>query len=195
MDCTVSIRSFGPFCTALFAAVAAFGSTVKSLASPGSFRLALTRTERGVSRLVSALSEQAQNRPQFDMNPLRLHGATFIIVRPFLNGIKRFGTVDLFRGDGPFAASVRRRKMSLAHASLEYAAARENPLFTPRSGLGRVRLRFLPRSPRVSLPCFPPGTPARAPPPVLEIHPISLADRRHHYARLEPTETGPRRAR
>ena len=194
MDCTVSIRSFGSFCTALFAAVAAFGSTVKSLASPGSSRLALTRTERGVSRLVSALPEQAQNLAQFVAFPLRSSAAGLIIVRPFLNEIQSEGAFDSARVEGPFAASVRRRRMSLAQALSEYTPARKPWLFAPRSGLGRFGWRF-PTRLGASLFCCPPGTLARGPPPVLKIHPISLADRRHRHVGLEPTETGPRRAR
>ena len=57
------------------------------------------------------------------MNPLRSKVPGFIIVRPFLNGIKSFGTVDLFTADGPMAASVRRRKVSLA------ACPRNNVLY------------------------------------------------------------------
>ncbi len=170
MHCTVSIRSFGSFCTALFAAVAAFGSTVKSLASPGSSRLALTRTERGVSRLVSALPEQAQNLAQFVAFPLRSSAAGLIIVRPFLNEIQSEGTVSPARVDGPFAASVRRRMSSLAQAFSEYTPARKLSHFAARSGLGRVRSRFLPRPLGVSLPCCPPGIRVRGPPPFLKIH-------------------------
>ncbi len=169
------IRSLGSFLITLFAgfrAIAAFGSVVKAPRSPGSPQLVISwldgHSVQVALSCVSSLAEQVQNAAQFDMNPLRLNVPGFIIVRPFLNEIKSIGTVDLFRGDGPIAASVRRRTVSLAHALSEYTPALLTSVLPSRRGLVRGGLQFLPRRPGIPLPCRPPGAPVRGPPAFLK---------------------------
>ena len=175
MHRTVSIRSFGSLLIALFAgfrAIAAFGSVVKAPRSPGSPQLVISwldgHSVQVALSCVSSLAEQVQHSAQFDVFPLRLNVPGFIIVRPFLNEIKSIGTVDLFTANGPIAASVRRRTVSLAHAQSEYTPARKLSLFASRSGSSAFGLHFPPRRPGISLPCRPPGAPVRGPPAFLK---------------------------
>ena len=179
MESTVSIGSFGSFLIVLFArfrAIAVCGSVVKRCTSPGSPEPGISWPDslpvQAALRSLSFRAEQVQNSAQFDMNPLQSKVPGFIIVRPFLNGIKSFGTADFLRADGPIAASVRRRKVSLAHALSEYIPALKPSLLASRSGLCAFGLQFLPRCPGVSLPWRPPGAPVRGPPPFLKIEPI-----------------------
>ena len=102
-----SIRSLGSRLAARFAsfgAIAAFRSAAGTRVSPGSPQLAISCLDslpgRFVLRCVSALSEGVEFPVQRDADSLRLHVPGFIIVRPFLNGIKCIRTVSSGNVDG-----------------------------------------------------------------------------------------------
>ena len=102
-----SIGSLGSRLAARFAsfdAIAAFRSAAETRVSPGSPQIAISRLDslpgRSVPRCVSALAEGVEFPVQRDADSLRLKAPGFIIVRPFLNGIKCIRTVSPGNVDG-----------------------------------------------------------------------------------------------